>query len=427
MRRPSTKARQNRQADAPEGAASVRLADVLTFLEIYAKADTAKAEDRANFSKLLSSNDEKKGLTTRIGQLERIVTFLYGKDEAERTGLHRLFEKDHVGALVPSADARLLHKHFVILRDVYRNIKAELQEEHLASPTPVLRIGVPPSIGMRLLAAIFSDRKRLFSDKIRLEVEMGTSHDLIRRMKARLLDVVIAYGANKPGTVDSLFNLAYRSLGYRSSMVLLCSPTARLWTTAQKNVARRDVNQGYWENKYQNKTRYEFPSYEDLCRINLETIDFATTRLIVVPSWHQPQALDALARHFSNGQVTQVPWYEEALALVRMGEGVAVMPEVFLRSARITAFRLIPEKQFERWIGAYFHPPEKRLPEHIRWSIKLIEKYLESFEQDIRRGDAPAFGHPKYNEFCDSVILPGSGSNGTENRHKPSEPQKTLG
>ena len=89
------------------------------------------------------------------------------------------------------------------------------------------------------------------------------------------------------------------------------------------------------------------------------------------------------------------------MALVRMGQGVAVTPEVFSRRARVTAFRLDPEPDFMRLIGAYFHPPENRLPDHVQHFIHVVETYLTDNQDEIRKGEPPAFDDDKYMKFCE--------------------------
>ena len=392
--------------EVPEGAESVRLEDVLTFLDVYEKATTAKLEDRANFSKLLSHGEEKKGLTTRIGQLRRVVDFLYGKGkEDEGPRLHLLFEEDNLGGLVPSADAHRLRKNFVALRDAYWRIKEEIYIDRFMDSPPVLRLGASQTIGMRLLSSLFSDLQRVFPDGIDLKIEIANSHDLIRRLKLRLLDVVISYGHSeaKSETFDPETNLTFRSLGYPSRMVLLCHPTANLWVRTEKDDKPVDANRGYWDDKFWNRSRKEIPAYHRLKPINLENVEFKNLPLIVVPSWHQPKALADLARRLPSVRVLRVPWYDEALALVRMGMGMAVTSEVFSKRARVTAFRLEPKEEFERWIGAYFHPPEDRLPPHVQHLLRVIEAYLSFCRVEIRDGDPPAFGNQKYIEFCNSL------------------------
>jgi DNA-binding transcriptional LysR family regulator len=404
MRREQTSAEPNGRSGMPEGAEAVRLADVTTFLEVYYKADTASVEKRVNFSALLSDDAAKKGLTTRISQLSRIVDFLYGDNESKRTGLHKLFQKDALGGLVPSADARNLHKYFLSLRDVYRTIKEQIDNDRRADPWLILRVGTPQTIGMRLLSSVFSDRERVLPARTRLHVEIANSHALIRRLKSRLLDVVIAYGPEGE-PVDPDTGLMFRSLGYSSRMVLLCHPSVQLRTWGHETVGRRYTNnKKYWEKFFQDKTRHERPDYKDLWPIELKWLDFQDMPLIVVNSWKQPQMLHDFVLTLPVDRLLQVPSYEEALALVRMGVGVAPAPEVFSRRALVTAYKLRPENEFERWIGAYFHPPEKLLPNHVRGLIDSVQDYLTFCGDDIRKGDSPAFQDPKYEEFCQRIV-----------------------
>ena len=210
------KMEQDGRADVPEGAESVRLEDVLTFLKIYAKAESPQLEDRTNISTLLTDDNEK-GLTTRISQMQRIVKFLYGKDEFKRSGLRRLFEKDHIGGLVPSPDARELYS---ISRSCGTSTATSRARSKRNARTTRRRSCAsgrhrPSASGYSRRSS--SHRQRLFPDGVQLEVEIADSHDLISRLKARLLDVVIAYGTSnaKTETVDHRTDLAFRSFGLR--------------------------------------------------------------------------------------------------------------------------------------------------------------------------------------------------------------------
>ena len=294
MKRQPAKAAQDREAALPEGAeSSVRLEDVMTYLKIYEKAERPEVEGRANISTLLTDDPDKKGLTTRISQMERIVKFLFGEQKFKEEGLRTLFEKDHIGGLVPTADARELHKYFEVLRDVYRKINKLMKKKHESSP-PVLRCGASQTIGIRLLASILSHRQRLFPDGARLEVEFGDSHDLISRLNAHLLDVVIAYGSSneRKRTGESGTTPAFRSLGYDSRMVLLCSPNDPLWIRGPRRSPLIDANKEYWQTEYHGKDRRHLLPYEKLREIELPSIDFARTRLILVDSWQQPEGLN---------------------------------------------------------------------------------------------------------------------------------------
>ena len=150
------------------------------------------------------------------------------------------------------------------------------------------------------------------------------------------------------------------------------------------------------------------PSYDDLREIDLRTIDFAHTRLIVVDSWDQPPGLNRFLHEdkprLPPHRVLHVPRYEQALALVRMGQGVAVATEVF---SRPTPHHRVPPDPAERLRAVdrrIYQPPEKQLPDQVRHLIRIVRSYLKDLEREIRLGEPPAYDDEQYAQFCEDVL-----------------------
>jgi DNA-binding transcriptional LysR family regulator len=370
---------------------SVRLADVIAFLEVFKRVDTGAPESRATFRSLAK---ELGSLTTLMGQLDRIAEFLYGPDEPPRAGLRRLFSKDTEGQLVPTDEARAVYKHFVKLKEMYAETKSVIARAETDGPPAVIRVGTTQTIALRLLATCFSDWRRLFVGQTRLDLRIDRSRELIPLLSAGLLDVVISYGLKD----QEEKGVTVQPLGYKSRMVLLSHPTEQLLTKQGQN-----LNKDYWEKSYHDrKGKPVIPAYDDLREADLKQILFNPTRLIVVPSWRLPKALESLTQTLRPDRLIEVPWYDEGLALTRMGVGVAVATEVFATRRRITAFRLKSPEHFERLICAYFRAGEA-IPRHVHEFTSVLKEYLKEFEPALRTGDPPAFGDPAYAAFCDRM------------------------
>jgi len=402
--------RRSKSPELVDAAETVRHADVLMFLAVYREVVNSPESDRANLSTLLERRKDRLGApSTVLGQLKRVTRYLFGSGpDADELG--RLFTR--VGGLLQATpEGQTVYHRFVILRDIYDRLKADVAWG-LGADMRTVRIGTPQTIGLRLLSSIFSDWKRLFGQVVRLEVETGNSRELIPRLNAGLLDVVVAYGG--PGPVDAEItsaglNVAFRPLGYESRMVLLAHPKAELFVREVRDARGRikvpgeDLNRFYWEDQFRGEGAK--PGYMKLRSVSLDRLDLdrSNSKLIIVPSWGQPPVVTALASVLPPARVTEVSWYDDALALVRMGQGVAVAAEIFSKRKRITAFRLTPESDFRRPIGIYYNRREGLTSEACR-VVTFIHEYFGRFHEQIRAGTPPAIDDPlgEFTAFCDS-------------------------
>src|SRR6266852_6026678 len=106
-------------------------------------------------------------------------------------------------------------------------------------------------------------------------------------------------------------------------MVLLCHSERRLWMKQRIRGRKQrviDANENYWKESYLKDGKPNRLSYEQLRSIYLEDIVFdreGSAPFIFVPSWRQPAPLVELAEQLERQRkVSQVQWYDEALARV---------------------------------------------------------------------------------------------------------------
>ena len=184
-------------------------------------------------------------------------------------------------------------------------------------------------------------------------------------------------------------------------MCLLCHPADPLWVKEGKN-----LNAGYWTKSYAapdqagRRGKRAALGFGKLRAVRLEALDFLKTTLITVPSWRQPRAVEECVNQLRDVSITtrQTDSYDEALALVRMRLGVAVAPEVFSRRDHVTAFRLLPESAYTRWIGTYYNNRAGLSPAACRVA-ELLRDYCREFEPAIRDGETPSFGDPRFGNW----------------------------
>jgi hypothetical protein len=134
--------------------------------------------------------------------------------------------------------------------------------------------------------------------------------------------------------------------------------------------------------------------------LDLDALDKSRLRLLYVPSWGQLARVEQFAKALgAEVEVQDVLSYDGALALVRMGHGVAFAPEEFARRKFVTAFRLVPEDDYTRDIGVYYNT-RRGLSAEGCMLAEFIQQYLKHFEEKLRRGLAPLFGDPGFEGLC---------------------------
>ena len=287
--------------------------------------------------------------------MRRVARFLFGDNS-----LNPLFRKNDGGPLEPTGESVKINKQFLIIKDLYENLRSDIgRGQH--SSKPKVHLGTPQTIGLRLFSSIFSNWKRLFGAQTELEVMIANSRELIPRLDAGLLDAVISYSQQElsSGIEEGTKAVTFKSFGYNSHMVLLCHPEAELWT-----------NDGLDANRKVRKKRgrpQKTPLYDTLNELALTDLDFHKNRLIVVPSWRQPSALRDVVKGLDANQMREVGSYDEALTLARMGLGVTVASEIFAHRGRIAAFRLTPKESFGRWIGTTTTREKGSIQKPVAW------------------------------------------------------------
>jgi len=147
--------RRSKSPELVDAAETVRHADVLMFLAVYREVVNSPESDRANLSTLLERRKDRLGApSTVLGQLKRVTRYLFGSGpDADELG--RLFTR--VGGLLQATpEGQTVYHRFVILRDIYDRLKADVAWG-LGADMRTVRIGTPQTIGLRLLSSTFSD------------------------------------------------------------------------------------------------------------------------------------------------------------------------------------------------------------------------------------------------------------------------------
>jgi hypothetical protein len=124
--------------------------------------------------------------------------------------------------------------------------------------------------------------------------------------------------------------------------------------------------------------------------------------LIITSSWSQPAELIDLANTLrQRNKLHEVESYEEALAWVRCGIGVAAATEVFSLRKLVTVFALQTSSgnPYARWIGACYNFKLGLSDEACR-ILAFVSAYVQSFSDELRNGVTPAFNDAKYQDFC---------------------------
>jgi DNA-binding transcriptional LysR family regulator len=400
----------------------LRTDDALKFLDVYRHLENLLPQNRQSLREVLNL-DIFKPFTTTLGQLQRVSDYFLGSvTNGEGSGIDRLFKMmSRSEGIRPTKEAQKLEK----LLSVYATFSIKLRDqfveemdlnEQLRQKIPV-KLGCPETLGRRLLCSAFSDWASMLPN-IDLEITIDNSHQLMPKLHAGLLHLVIAFGPDD-GLIPETkrYDITFSSFGYPSRMCLLCHPNAELWVskseTGKALDASKNINSGYWkriskakdhkERKEDLKTR----AFDKLASVQLDCIDFQRTTLIVVPSWGQPiQIEECVARvKEQNGNVRVVQSYDEALTLVRMNLGVAVASEVFSKRDHITAFQLTPEKSFTRWIGVHYNN-KSGVSTAACQVAELVRRYIWWFGTKydrIRKGETPAFGDSVFKAWCDNT------------------------
>ncbi len=239
---------------------------------------------------------------------------------------------------------------------------------------------------------------------------MANTAELLPRLDNGLLDFVIAYGSeNGVGVRQEKFpglRIGFTSFGFPSTMVLAAHPLVKLLRTNGS-----DANADYGEYLLglpkgdREKEIENPPRYKELRSLNLTHVDFRGTglELIVTRTWDNPPGLVVFIEEEAEkagARLRYVDSYDEAVTLVKLQLGLAVLPQVFSKRRMVHAFRLTPGGRFRRWIGAYYSP-RFPLSEQAWWLLTVIRHYLERFELSVRDGRPAAYPESEFLTWCE--------------------------
>lgn len=378
------------------------------FLEIYQKAKAAPGQYKTLVELF---GNEKEGYTTTLGQLARIAAFITG--EKTRSGnVDVLFYKPtDTSSLTPTAAAHETYRYFNALPNFYESARTAIRAKggFGEATLPLVTIGTPQTIGLWLLSRIFSDWKRLFDKQLRLELLVGNVSNLIPKIDLGKMHFIVAFGAQKPEGKED--NTKIFPLGCECNQILICHPKAELY------IGGVDVNKDYWNKEYPGKTssatkRRTDPvgcamrplPYEQLREVDFAKVDPETTQFIDVNTMYQPKRLTEVLNDWKDitgdEGIRRVDWNDEAISLVQMGYGIAVVPEFFCDTPSVTAFRLMPAEDYRRSIVAYYSENSGPLGNAARFLLEFIRRYLKEFASAVRRNQAPSLGHPGFDKLC---------------------------
>ncbi len=349
----------------------------------------------SGFNELFRDNPALGKYRTGLKHLDKVAAFFVGP-EADHNAL---FDgRDGPEGMQATNRGFLLYRRLMHLSEFIRTTKQDCRRH---DPLPLVRVGASRTVGMRLIPSILSTWRDIFGTELRLEVEIGNTRDLVEKLKLGTMQFIVSYG-DQPTEGPVLFdagesrdpNVAFKAFDYSMDLILLCHRTGQLLDTSA----------------YDRNADYRRPADPrgPLPRIALDDIDFSKTKLIVASSWwRQPKSLTrCIGRLVPTGAVQQIFWFQEALALVRMGLGVAVVSGVYKHETHVNAFALSPADEFRKWIGVYYNA-QRALSRPACRVATFIGEFLKAHAHVIRSGNPPSCGSndrrrwKQYDRTCD--------------------------
>ena len=382
---------------------AIRLADIKVFVTLYKKA----GED--GFENLQDILPPGSNLSTVRVQLARVVGAFCGPTTPGHA-FKLLFarpSKSKPAKPTPTADE--LYKWLEMIDGICSRAREGVQAIARGGQAPVtLRIGSAQTFGLYLVPYMLSRWEDVFKDHVQLGVEVANSKKLIDRLCAGgVLDCVIAFGPPHGTSVDFGLPMKFEPLKkgegqwLESSTVLLRHPEGSIW---MKN--RADPIRDFQEDPQ--KRRKKQRAQAVLPPINVDEIDFERTRLIAVTSWYQPPRLKEVVERArdEHKRFLEVDTFDEAVAHVRMNQGVCFVPEAFKRRRDVTAFMLTPEADYLRSIGVYYRAEPKLAlepPPAVRLLIDFMNMYLGYCgDKVLSDGAPPGFNDADYRKGCEA-------------------------
>jgi DNA-binding transcriptional LysR family regulator len=414
----------------PSETKNLRYNDVRKWLAVYERAKQGSCETFKTLFESLGPH------TTTLGQITQLMEFIsdgrpIGTPKLTLESLFHIPAEDRY--LRPTHVADELTRLLRGLDPFYTSTKNTIWHALRKREKPTrIRLGCSQTIGLRLLPAMLSN-KLPTPGTCELELVIDNSESLYQQLHLGTLDMILSWGPETfrlskgpSGTLDFQepdLDVRFVSSGYSSKMVLIASPRGVIRLNNGE-----DANAGYWNRLYDGsrppsaegkgqkgnqadksgseKGSQRRPNYEDLDPIHPRDIRFTeTSRLIYVPSWNQPEALSNLADDIrQKGFLHDSKFYDEALSLVRMNQGVAAVSEVFLKRSRVVAFRLEPAEWYTRDIGIYYNT-RVGLTDVACCLAEFVRHYLKEFERKVRVGEPRSFGDKIFTDgFVDEFV-----------------------
>lgn len=394
-------------ANEPGPEREFRAEDAELFLKISARIADSSGEVRDSYRELFGPVGK---YSTCLNQLTRLLEYLLprhrpGIRAPSRVGLELFFCKEPGRGYALTPFGELLQKRLALLPEFLtdlRTLAAAALDATLVRR--VVRVGVPQTLGLRLLANVFSDPAALQDngpDAAPLELELrfgNTKTDLIPRLRVGLLDFLVAYGlreedgySGKDGYFDPdvAQDVYFQPIGLDVPMVLLAHPSARIPYRDGQRITTGEPDHGGSHAPAEGRERRP--------RIDLREIDWRRVTLVTVPSWRQPRSLqevmDAAGRV---GRLLEVSQYDDALAVARTNGGVAVVSELFAARTRVRVFDLERTNEYTRPIGIYYNADRGLSPDACRFA-EFLKLYVKAY-RDCLREKPPALDTPGFRD-----------------------------
>jgi DNA-binding transcriptional LysR family regulator len=379
--------------------AKLGINDVSKFLKVVKYVERTSQNHRRSIREVL---DKFKPRNTTRDQLNRIAKFFFPAQSD--ISLERLFEKKD-GYLYINPETYALARLLEIYASFGDGLREQFLRELCPEPAPVVRLGCPEIIGLRLLASALGDRTMAL-EGVELELRIENSNRLIPRLHAGSLDAVISYGQLDDVKSDPNYQISFVPLQHLAPIRLYCHPDEYLFLTNGTN-----INRDYWQQVFtkQNRgpggaTSHPVPA-EKLRTVDLNDINFRNTSLIVVDSWHRPKRMESVISLVrSNGGIIRIAEsYHEAIALVKMRLGFAFASELFPRREHVTVFRIEPEDCYQRWVGVYYNN-RLGLSKAACQVVEFLRAYLSRFQPEMKQGKCPGYGDLEYKVWWSDLI-----------------------
>lgn len=390
----------------------LRFEEVATFLALYRRARDARPLQYPTFRDLFHGLGAH---TTTLGHLTRLLDALFPTDtgggiptqQGERLKL--LFTEQPGRGLCPAPLADRLYDQLERLEGFWAGLRATARAVATNQRGDrVVRVGAPHTITLRLLPYVCSDPSAVFCGLRgpRLDIVTGdTERELLPQLHLGTLDCIVGYGLPSGLSVytdpdDDKVNFA--DLGSPFRLVLIYHPEDHEHLFGTGDEATGAPRKGTRPKGDRGTAR----------TIDPHSINLRRLTLVAVPSWRQCEAVqDLIDRARRLGRLKEVQTDDEALALVRAGCGIAIVPEVFKDRRVIRYAELAPRSNvFTRRFGVYYSRRHELLPDACRFA-EFLRAYMKLYNQ--RRSELANPRVPKDKHKEDPRTFPPANDDGS--------------